>query len=241
MDGGLCMSWNQWSPAVQAAVEDLLWASRILVNEGVLDGFGHVSIRHPENPDRFLQTVARPPNVGVVDDIIEIGLDGTVHTPKSIRPYSERILHGCLLEARPDMNAVCHHHSEAIVPFSCTGVPYRPISHMGYAFWQGVPLYDSYDVSDGMLVVSPREGKRIARCLGQRRGMLMRGHGAMVVAEDIPRLVMSSVYMCRDARMQMASLQLAAATGTQVKFLSEEEGRGACETMLANWPLALGL
>jgi 3-hydroxy-2-methylpyridine-4,5-dicarboxylate 4-decarboxylase len=220
------------SPAVRRAVEELIWAGRILAHEGVLDAFGHVSVRHPENPGRFLQTTARAAEVGGPEDVLEIELDGTVVTPGDRRPFSERVLHGMTYAARPDVMAVCHHHAEAVIPFSVTGIPLRPLTHLGAMFWQGVPVYDAYDVSEGMLVTSQAEGRRVARCLGDRRAILMRGHGALVVGEDVPRMVMACIYLVREARLQLDSLRL----GHEVRFLSEDEAREAGEKMLARGP-----
>lgn len=204
------------------AVEQLVLANRVLANEGVVDGFGHVSVRNPENPERFLLSRSLSPELVTADDVMEFEMDGTVAGPSTQRPYGERIIHGAVLKARPDVQAVFHGHAHPILPFTVTGVPIRPVVHLGCMFYEGIPLYDDYDVSAGMLIASAEEGERVARVLGQSRALLLRGHGCVVVGGSVPSLVMASIYLRDNAAIQLQALALG-----EPKYLSKEEGRAA--------------
>ncbi|MBP1730756.1 MAG: hypothetical protein H6Q55_1185, partial [Deltaproteobacteria bacterium] len=150
------------SNAAKNAIGKVVLANRILANEGVLDALGHVSLRNPDNPNTFFQARSLSPYEVTAKDILEIDLDGTVLTKTDMRPYSERIIHASILKARPEMNAVFHGHPASVIPFSVTGVPIRPVTHVGSFLYQGVPVYDDYEPGDGMLISSKQEGERIA-------------------------------------------------------------------------------
>ena len=214
---------NRSAPqTVEEALELVVLANRILANEGVLDAFGHVSVRHPKNPNIFLQSRSLSPELVTKDDILEIDLDGKVVTKTDMRPYGERIIHAAVFKARPDVNAVFHGHPHSVIPFTCTGAPIRPIVHFGAMFFDGVNLYDDYDVSSGMLIASPEEGERVARVLGNKRALLLRGHGCVVVGESAERMVMGAIYLRDNAAIQYQAMQMG-----QPKYLSYEEGRQA--------------
>lgn len=210
------------------AIEQCVLANRILANENVLDAFGHVSLRNPENRGTFFQSRSVSPALVTDADIIEIDLEGNLVTQTDAKPYGERIIHGAILKARPEMNAVFHGHPYSVIPFSSTGVPIRPVAHFAGMFFEGVPLYDDYDVSTGMLVVSQEEGERVARTLGRARALLMRDHGCCVVGENMPALVLSAIYLRDNAQLQLQCLQLG-----QPKYLSYEEGRQAAKVTLS--------
>jgi ribulose-5-phosphate 4-epimerase/fuculose-1-phosphate aldolase len=207
---------------IEEAIDQLVLANRILANEGVLDALGHVSVRHPKDPNTFLQSRSLGPELVTKDDILEIDLDGNVLTKTDMKPYGERIIHAAILKARPDVNAVFHGHPHSVIPFTCTGVPIRPVVHFGSMFYEGINLYDDYDVSSGMLIASPEEGERVARVLGDKRALLMRGHGCVVVGESTARMVMGAIYLRDNATLQFQAMQLG-----QPKYLSYEEGRQA--------------
>ncbi|MGZ3351975.1 MAG: class II aldolase/adducin family protein, partial [Xanthobacteraceae bacterium] len=108
-------------------------ANRLLTNEGVLDAFGHVSMRHPTDPGRYLLSRSRSPGVIEADDILEFTLDSEPVVPQTVQLYAERVIHGCIYQARPDVTAVCHHHAPAVMPFCIAGVPIVPVFHLGAA------------------------------------------------------------------------------------------------------------
>ena len=214
------------------AIEQCVLANRILANENVLDAFGHVSVRNPERPDTFFQSRSRSPELVTKTDIMEIDLGGNVLTKTDARPYGERIIHAAILKVRPDVNAVFHGHPHSVIPFSSTGVPVRPIAHFAGMFFEGIPLYDDYDVSAGMLIASPEEGERLARVLGKARALLLRDHGCCVVGENVPAMVMGSIYLRDNAALQYQAIQLG-----QPKYLSYEEGRQAARVILSDTAL----
>jgi 3-hydroxy-2-methylpyridine-4,5-dicarboxylate 4-decarboxylase len=210
------------------AIQQVVMANRILSNEGILDALGHVSVRNPENPNTFFQSRSLSPSEVTREDILEIDLDANVLTDTVLRPYGERIIHGALLKARPEMNAVFHGHFAAIIPFSVTNTPIRPITHVGSFLYQGVPIYDSYDPGAAMLIKTKHEGERVAEHLGQHRVQLLRGHGCNIVAENLPRLVASAIYLRENATIQWQTVL----SGKKAKYLSSEEAKQAMKTVL---------
>ncbi len=209
----------------QEAVQQVVMANRILGNEGLLDALGHVSVRNPENDNTFFQARSISPFEVTREDILEIDLDGNVVTRTTMRPYLERIIHGAILKARPDMNAVFHGHIAAVIPFSVTHTPILPITHMGGLVYQGVPIYDDYEPGGGMLIKTREEGLRLAKHLGQHRVHLLRGHGCDIVAETLPKLVASAVYLRDNATAQWQVIL----SGKEPKCLSPEEAKAAME------------
>lgn len=204
------------------AIEQVVLANRILSNEGIFDYLGHVSIRNPKNAKTFFIARAIAPETVTVKDILEVDLDGNVVTKTNLKPYSERIIHGAILKARPDVNAVVHAHPLPVVTLSVINVPFRPITHMATVFHEGVPVYDEYDFespgSTGMLVTTKEEGDRLARLLGKSRGMLMRGHGCNVVGDSIPSMVQAVITLRDNVVIQLAALQLG-----QPRYVTDKE------------------
>jgi ribulose-5-phosphate 4-epimerase/fuculose-1-phosphate aldolase len=169
-------------------VEDLVAANRILADQGVLDAYGHVSARAPQNAGRFLMSRSLAPEMVTAADVLEHDLDGNVIAPAGANPFLERFIHAGIYRARPDVNAVVHCHSPSLIPFGATGAPLRPLYHMS-AF--------------------------------------LRGHGAVVVAADLPQAVFRSVYTELNARLQAQAISL----GGTVTYLDDEEARKAEATM----------
>ena len=177
-------------------------ANRILGHEGVIDAFGHVSLRHPERPDRYLLSRSRAPALVEPDDILEFTLDSEPIEPPTVQLYAERVIHGEIYKARPDVVAVCHHHAAAIMPFCISGDPVVPVFHLGAAMGPVAPFWDSRDDfgDTNLLVVKPEEGASLARALGDHSMVLMRRHGATVVGASLRELVFRSIYSCDNAR-----------------------------------------
>jgi HCOMODA/2-hydroxy-3-carboxy-muconic semialdehyde decarboxylase len=194
-------------------LSELALANRILANEGVLDAFGHVSMRHPTNPERYLLSRSRSPLLIEPGDILEYSLDSEpVKTPK-VHLYAERVIHGCIYQARKDVMAVCHHHAPAVMPFAIAGKPIVPVFHLGAAMGEEAPFWDQHDEfgDTNMLVVKPEEGRSLARALGSHAAVLMNRHGATVVGGGLKELVSRSIFMCQNAEYQMRALSLGAA------------------------------
>src|SRR6202047_1093598 len=195
-------------------VEELALANRILAHEGVLDAFGHVSMRHPTLADRYLLSRSRSPALIEPDDIQEFTLDSAPVRPAKAQLYAERVIHGCIYQARNDVMAVCHHHAPAVMPFCIAGKPIVPVFHLGAAMGEAAPFWDQHDEfgDTNLLVVKPEEGQSLAWTLGRHAAVLMNRHGATVVGGGLKELVARAIFLCQNAEYQMRALSLGAAT-----------------------------
>jgi HCOMODA/2-hydroxy-3-carboxy-muconic semialdehyde decarboxylase len=180
-------------------------ANRMLALEGVLDAFGHVSMRHPTDPRRYLISRSRAPELVQPDDVLEFTLDSQPVRPPTVRLYSERVIHGEIYKARPDVNAVCHHHAPSILPFCISGVELKPVYHLGATIGETAPFWDSRDEfgDTNLIVHKPEEGASLARALGHNWIVLMRRHGATVAGRSLEELVFRSIYIARNAALQI--------------------------------------
>jgi ribulose-5-phosphate 4-epimerase/fuculose-1-phosphate aldolase len=183
---------------------DLATANRVVANEGVLDAFGHISIRHPTNPARYFLSCSRSPELVEVDDLHEYDLNSQPTTSPKHPMYLERVIHGEIYKARPDVMAVCHHHSPAVLPYCISGERLVPVFILGGVLGYEVPFWDQRDDfgDTNMLVQRPDEGASLARALGQNMVVLMRNHGAAVVAKSLQELVFRTIYGARNAEYQ---------------------------------------
>jgi HCOMODA/2-hydroxy-3-carboxy-muconic semialdehyde decarboxylase len=209
-------------PVDPTVIENLVAASRILADQGVVDAFGHVSIRHPANPNRYLMARAIAPAMVTADDIMEFDLDSNPVDRRDRSMFIERFIHGEIYKARRDVNAVIHTHSPGVIPFGVTAVPMRPIMHTGSFLYVGVPVWDIRDaggVTD-MLVRNGALGRSLAEKLGDKPVALMRGHGDVVVGPTVQRAVTRAIYTEVNARLQAAAIGL----GGLINFISPEEG-----------------
>lgn len=191
-------------------LDELVTANRILAREGVVDAFGHVSVRHPEQAGRYLMARARAPDLIEVEDLMEFTLDGSPVDPRGRKPYLERFIHGAIYEARPEVTSVVHNHSPSVIPFGVTRVPLKPLLHMGATIGYEVPVWDSQDRfgDTALLVVDMAMGRDLARTLGSGGTALMRGHGATVVGRTIREAVFTSVYLEVNAGLQMKAMAM---------------------------------
>jgi HCOMODA/2-hydroxy-3-carboxy-muconic semialdehyde decarboxylase len=218
-------------------LEELVTANRILAHEGVVDSFGHVSIRHPENPEHFLLSRARAPDCIEVPDIMEFTLDGQEIDARGRRPYLERFIHGAIYEARPDIMAVVHNHSPSVIPFGITKHKLKPVLHMGASIGHQVRVWDSHDhFGDTNLLVENMEmGRDLAKYMADDRTVLMRGHGACVGGKTLRHAVFVSIYLEVNAKLQMQAMSMG-----DVTFLTSGEvdkiiGRTADFTLNRAW------
>ncbi|HXF86824.1 MAG TPA: class II aldolase/adducin family protein [Xanthobacteraceae bacterium] len=195
--------------------QDLVIAYRVLAQHGVIDAYGHVSVRCPNNRERFWMARALAPELVTEADLMEFDLDSAPIDPRGRSPVIERFIHGQIYRARPEVNAVVHNHSPAVIPFSCTNTPLQPIFHMAAFIGLGVPNWEIRDAQKGtdMLVRDNALGASLARTLGPHPAALMRGHGAVVVGENLPRAVGRSVYLELNARLQFQAHVLAGGSG----------------------------
>ena len=200
--------------------EELVTANRILAREGVVDSFGHVSIRHPHRTDRFVLSRARAPECIEAADLIEFTHDGTAIDPAGRNPYAERFIHAAMYECRPDVHAVVHNHSPAVIPFSITSATLSPVMHMCAGIGARIPTWDSRARfgDTNLLVTNQAMGRDLAADLGSRPVILMRGHGCVVVGASLREAVFNSIYLQLNADLQLKAGALGAIT-----FLSDGE------------------
>jgi HCOMODA/2-hydroxy-3-carboxy-muconic semialdehyde decarboxylase len=212
----------------------LVAANRVLAHENVVDAFGHVSVRDPRDAKRYVLARSRSPELVELADLMEFSLDGTPLDARGRTPYGERMIHGAIYEARADVNAVVHNHSYAVLPFTIAGRPLRPVIHMAAVIGPEIPVWDIRDEfgDTDMLVRRMDQGRSLAKTLGKRTCVLMRGHGAVVAARDVKQAVMTAYYLQVNAQVQLQALGLG-----DPKPLSAAEIAAATETQLS--PLAL--
>lgn len=209
-------------PIGREQMEDLVAASLILAQHGVLDAFGHVSIRHPADPSRYLLSRNLAPELVTSADIVEYDLDSEPVDANAPRGFLERYIHGEIYKSRPDVHSVIHTHSPSVVPFGVTKTLMQPIYHMSGFLGRGVPIYDIRKESGrqtDILIREPIFGEQLARVLGDKPMALMRGHGNVVVAQDVKVATYRAVYTEMNARLQLQAMM----AGGPIEFLSKEE------------------
>ena len=209
------------SAEVAMAIEDLVAANRILAAQGILPGYGHVSVRHPEDPNRYFLSRSLAPELVTADDIVEFDLDSVAIDSKGYSFYLERFIHGEIYKARPDVQAVVHNHSPTVISFGIGSTPLRPVFHQAAFFLDGVPIWDYRDfgTADGALVDTPERGRGLAVALADRPVVLMRNHGVAVVASSLPMVAGRSITFEQNAEMQSQAL----ARGDEVTYLVLEK------------------
>ena len=205
---------------LESAIRKLVAANRILSAEGVVDAFGHISMRHPGRPDRYLLSCSRSPELVKVADIMEFDLDSNPVDAKGRTPYLERFIHGAVYRARPEVMSVMHNHSYEIIPFRVTKIPLRPIFHSAGRLGGTIPVWDIREKfgDTNFLVVSNELGRDLVACLGGNTVALMRGHGCVVTGPTVETTVLTSIYLRVNARLQMDAMRMG-----EVTYLSPGE------------------
>src|SRR4051794_40632218 len=200
---------------LDTVIKDLVIANRILAREDVVDAYGHVSIRNPDNPKHFFLSRSVSPELVERDDIVELGLDGQPVRDEKRALYLERFIHAAIYEARPDVHSVVHAHAEDVLPFGIAEAgdgrsALRPVIHSGSFIGAEVPVWDIADRfgDTNLLVTNMAQGRDLARCLGTRNVALMRGHGFAAASPSVIEAVRMSVYLPRNARVQLKALAL---------------------------------
>ena len=208
-------------------LEELALANHILVNEGVLDGFGHISVRNPNDPTQFFIARSMAPAMVMEGDLVTCNLEGEVIHPVGISTYVERFIHSEIYKARPDVHSVVHSHSPAVIPFGVTGARLRPICHMSGFLGSTVPVYeirrDVGETSD-LLIRSQALGRSLAATLGSATVALMRGHGSVTVGVSIKQAVFRAIYAENSARLQLEASRLG-----EINFLTDEEAQATSD------------
>ena len=209
-------------------IEDLVAANRVLVDLGVLDGFGHVSVRHDKDPNRYLMSRSLAPALVKAEDILEYDLDSVAVDARGQAVFLERFIHGEIYKARPDVRAVVHSHSPSVIPFGVSRTRLQPIYHMSSFLGVDVPVFEIRDVAgpaSDLLVRNAGIGAALAKVLGDKAVVLMRGHGSVTAGTSIPQVVFRAYYAEMNARLQAEAIKL----GT-VTYLTAEEAAAAAKT-----------
>ena len=193
-----------------ATLSNIVVANHILANEEVVDAFGHISFRHPEDPEKYLLSRARAPELIEADDIVTYRLDGESIDAGDRRPYSERMIHGAIYEQRPDVNVVIHNHSYEVIPFASTGTPLRPVTHTCAPIGGNIPVWDMRDKfgENNHLVVTMEQGRDLAAALGEGTIALMKRHGCVVTGATVEETVMKAIYLQVNAKLQLQAMQI---------------------------------
>ena len=209
-------------------LEDLVAANRVLADLGVVDGFGHVSVRHDKDSSHYLMARSMAPALVGLADILEYDLDSVAVDDKGRALYLERFIHGEIYKARPDVKAIVHSHSPSVIPFGVSTVKLRPVYHMSSFLGVDVPVFeirDSQGTATDLLVRNPQIGAALAKALGNNTVVLMRGHGSVAVGNSIPEVVFRAYYTEMNARLQAEAMRL----GT-VTYLTPEEAAASAKT-----------
>ncbi len=220
-------------PPDAAFVEDLVAANHILYEQGVVDGFGHVSARHDKDPSRFLLARSMAPGLVTAADILEFDLDGNLVDGQGRALYLERFIHSEIYRTHPEVKAIVHSHSPSVIPFGVTGVALRPIYHMSSFLGTGVPVFEIREAGGSgsdMLIRNPALGAALAKKLGASSVVLMRGHGDVVVGDSVKQAVFRAIYTEINAKLEAEALRLG---NGRVNFLTEQEAAASTATNAA--------
>ena len=210
-------------PVAPDVLKDIAIASRICSAESVFDAYGHLSMRHPADPNRFLMTRSMAPALATPDDVVELDLECEACDGRGRLLFLERFIHGEIYKTRPDVGAIVHSHSPSVVPFSVVPNQMRAIFHTAAFIAEGVPIFDiaaDYGPTD-MLISNRDKGRALAHVLGDKCVCLMRAHGSVAVGPTLQHAVFRAVYTEINARLQLQATML----GGPIKALSQEEGR----------------
>jgi HCOMODA/2-hydroxy-3-carboxy-muconic semialdehyde decarboxylase len=204
-----------------AAISELVIANRIVAHLRLVDSFGHVSIRNPENPQRYFLSCARAPGLVNKNDILEFDLDGASVDLRGLRPYSERFIHGRIYKARPDVMSICHNHAHELLPLAVTNTVMRPALHTASVIGHEVPVWDIRNEfgDTNMLVTTNEMGDSLARAVGRGKVALMRGHGSVVVGKSVQDAVFTTYYLRLNAEVLIKAISM----GGTITYLSPGE------------------
>lgn len=192
--------------SVEELKSQLVTANRVLTNEGILDGFGHVTARHPDHDDRMLVSRYQSSILVEREDIVTMTLDGEIVDDRDVGTYSETAIHRAIYRHRDDVNGVVHHHAPEIMPYAITGEEIKAAYHLGAIFAEGVPVFDDYDHDKrGRMIIGREESDRMAENLGDKRSQLLKGHGANNVGDSLKEAVVATIHFVKNADRQRAA------------------------------------
>jgi HCOMODA/2-hydroxy-3-carboxy-muconic semialdehyde decarboxylase len=218
-------------PAVKAAIEELVLANHILYDQNAVDGYGHISVRNPVNPNTFFLARSVAPSSVQMDDIIEFDMNGAALNGDTRTPYGERFIHSGIYRNHPEVNSVVHGHAPAVLPFGLTGTPLKPVYHMSAFLGEGAPIFDisryaKPDPDTDMFVGNAELGDALAKTLGRGHFVLMRGHGYAAAADSIRKVVFRAVYAIQNAVIQAEALKMG-----QPRYLTVGEAAKSQQTI----------
>jgi ribulose-5-phosphate 4-epimerase/fuculose-1-phosphate aldolase len=219
--------------SLDQTINDLVIANRILAHEQIVDAYGHVSVRHPNRPDRFLLSRSRSPELVEPDDIMEFTLNGEVAGDDKRPPYLERFIHAGIYEKRPDLMAVVHSHAEGVLPFAITTTPLVPVLHSASEIGLTVPVWDIADKfgDTSLLVTDAAQGRDLADRFGPNSVVLMRGHGFAAGGQTLLQVLRMSVALPKNARVYLEAMRLGPVKGLSAGELKKRESvMGVAET-----------
>lgn len=213
-------------PADPQLIEDLVAANRILADQGLLDGWGHVSVRHNRDPNRFLMSRGLAAQLVTAKDIIEFDLDSRpvdTHGLPISALFTERYIHGEIYKMRPDVIAIVHTHAPSLIPFGVTKVPLKPMYHRSAFISFGIPVFEIRDRAGmtDMLIRNTTLGHNLAEALGDHPAALMRGHGAVITGPSLPRVVSRTIFLALNATLQAEAMSM----GAPITYMDPEEAR----------------
>ena len=213
-------AWKTDDKKLNRAILDLVIANHILAHEGVVDAYGHISMRHPTNPNRFLLARSRSPELVQPEDILQFNNDGTPVDLKGLHPYIERFIHAGIYKLRPDVNAVVHSHADEVLPYTISSTPLVPVIHSAGVIGDHIPVWDIQKRfgDTNLLVTNAEEGEDIASVLGKNNVVLMRGHGFAAAGRNLIEVLRMSIYLRLNATVQTEASRLG-----KFKPLSEGE------------------
>ena len=219
------------SPAVKTAVEELVIANHIMYDQNVVDGYGHISVRNPSNPNTFFLARSVAPSVVTVEDIIEFDMNGKALNGDTRTAYGERFIHSGILRNRPDINSVIHGHASPILPFGMTGTTLKPVYHMSAFLGEGAPIFEIRNFAkpspDTDMFISNNDlGDALSKTMGLQYFVLMRGHGYAAGADSIKKVVFRSVYAIQNASIQAEAMKMG-----NVQYLTPAEATISQETI----------
>jgi 3-hydroxy-2-methylpyridine-4,5-dicarboxylate 4-decarboxylase len=219
------------NPAVKTAVEELVLANHILYDQNAVDGYGHISVRNPINPNTFFLARSVAPSVVKVEDIMEFDMNGKALNGDTRVAYGERFIHSGVLKGRPDINSVIHGHASPVLPYGLTGVSLKPVYHMSAFLGEGAPVFEIRNFAKpnpdtDMFVSNVELGDALSKTMGLQYFVLMRGHGYAAGADSIKKAVFRTVYAIQNASIQAEAMKMG-----QVQYLTPGEAVTAQETI----------
>jgi HCOMODA/2-hydroxy-3-carboxy-muconic semialdehyde decarboxylase len=218
-------------PKIKTAIEELVIANHILYDQNAVDGYGHISVRNPANPNTFFLARSIAPSSVKVEDIIEFDMSGKALNGDNRTAYGERFIHSGILKNRPDINSVIHGHAPPILPYGLTGTTLKPVYHMSSFLGEGAPIFEIRNFAKpnpdtDMFVSNIELGNALSQTMGLQYFVLMRGHGYAAGGDSIKKAVFRAIYAIQNASIQSEAIKMG-----QVQYLTPGEAAISQETI----------